>query len=45
MCEQYRPKHVFIPCFFCQSHYSLLKGAAFMGIGTNNVIKVKTDEW
>nr|XP_054752159.1 cysteine sulfinic acid decarboxylase-like [Lytechinus pictus] len=27
-----------------QSHYSLLKGAAFLGIGTNNVIKVETDK-
>ncbi|XP_072173465.1 cysteine sulfinic acid decarboxylase-like [Diadema setosum] len=26
-----------------QSHYSVLKGAAFLGIGTENVIKVKTD--
>lgn len=26
------------------SHYSVLKGANWMGIGTSNVIKVKTDE-
>ena len=25
------------------SHYSVLKGANWMGIGTDNVLKVKTD--
>lgn len=27
-----------------QSHYSVKKGAAFLGIGTDNVIVVKVDD-
>lgn len=31
-------------CFFFQSHYSILKGVNWIGIGTDNVIKIKTDD-
>ena len=27
-----------------QSHYSLKKGAAFLGVGTESIISVKTDD-
>ncbi len=29
---------------FLQSHYSVKKGAAFLGIGTDNISVVKTDD-
>lgn len=32
------------PCCPPQSHYSIEKGAAFLGIGTDNVFLVRTDE-
>ncbi len=28
-----------------ESHYSLSKGAAWMGLGTEAVVKVRTDHW
>ena len=32
-------------CHICliQSHYSIIKGAALLGMGVDNVIKVQTD--
>ena len=27
-----------------QSHYSLIKGAVFLGMGSDNVVKIKTDD-
>lgn len=36
---------LYIYChIFSQSHYSVKKGAAFLGIGTDNVVLVKVDE-
>lgn len=30
--------------FFPQSHYSVKKGAAFLGIGTDNIIAVNVND-
>lgn len=35
----------FPPLLFCQSHFSIKKGAAALGIGTESVICIKADEW
>lgn len=29
--------------FFCQGHYSIKKGMAFLGLGLDNLVNVKAD--